>query len=149
LRLRVAGLVLTGLMVLVLLASLVAGLGPATPPAAVLEEELPVPRTPFVGRERIRVEVLNGAGVPGLARAVTEKLRAEGFDVVYYGNAPRSGRDSSVVLDRIGNSGAAGAVAAAAGVGRVETALDTTLYLEATVILGRDFPVVGEPALPP
>ena len=94
--------------------------------------------------ERIRVEVLNGAGVPGLARSVTERLRSLGFDVVYYGNASAPAGDSTVVLDRAGDAGAAGKVAAALNVGRIETALDTTLYLEATVILGSDWITLQE-----
>jgi hypothetical protein len=140
-KLRLAGFVLTLLAVLVLLGSLVAGLA-ESPPHQEEVVELPVPRTPFVGRERIRVEVLNGAGVPGLAREVTRKLRVEGFDVVFYGNAARADRDSTIVVDRIGNPQAAEAVAQALGVSRIETVLDTTLYLEATVLLGRD---LGEP----
>lgn len=89
---------------------------------------------------RIRVEVLNAAGVPGLARGVTERLRARGFDVVYYGNAPAAfGRDSSLVIDRTGDPGPAREVADALGIERVRTLADTTLYLEATVVVGRDW----------
>jgi hypothetical protein len=136
-KLRLAGFLLTITVVLVLLGSLVAGLRGVPAGVEVAAEPTP-PRTPFVPRERVRVEVLNGSGVPGLARDVTRDLRAAGFDVVHYGNAARSDQDSTLVIDRIGNPSAAAAVAAALGVIRFETALDTTLYLEATVVLGRD-----------
>jgi hypothetical protein len=141
-KLRLLGFVLTVVAVVVLLGSLVAGLGPSTGEPAWEEFRLPYP--PQAPRERIRVEVLNGAGIAGLAREVTEQLRSEGFDVVHYGNAQRGGVDSTAVLDRIGDRQAAEAVASALGVGRIQTALDTALYLEATVILGRDFPDVRE-----
>jgi hypothetical protein len=136
-KLRLAGFLLTIAVVLVLLGSLVAGLR-SVPAESEVVPHTSSPRAPVVLRERVRVEVLNGAGVPGLARDVTRDLRAAGFDVVYYGNATRSDQDSTLVIDRIGNPAAAAAVAAALGVMRVETALDTTLYLEATVVLGRD-----------
>ncbi len=38
----------------------------------------------------IEVEVLNGSGVPNLARVVTVQLREAGLDVVYFGNADPS-----------------------------------------------------------
>lgn len=133
-RLRLAGLLLTLAAVAVLATSLVAGLGGAAgkgeAPGA--PEALPA--------HRVRVEVLNAAGVSGLARAVTERLRLEGFDVVYYGNAPASfSRDTSVVVDRAGDPAAARQVADVLRIARVRTLADTTLYLEATVVVGRDW----------
>ena len=82
--------------------------------------------------------MLNAAGVAGLARTATERLRDRGFDVVYFGNAESFGVDTSVVLDRVGRPQVARDVAAALGISRVESRPDSTLYLEATVVLGRD-----------
>jgi hypothetical protein len=94
----------------------------------------------FLNRGRPpRVEVLNGAGRSGLAREVTGQLRESGFDVVFFGNA-RGQTDTTYVLDRTGRIETARAVARALGVERVHTAIDTTLYLEATVVLGKDWP---------
>ncbi len=93
----------------------------------------------FLNRGRPpRVEVLNGAGRSGLARAVTDRLREHGYDVVFFGNA-RSASDTSYVLDRAGHLGTAQGVARALGVTRVRSAVDTTLYLEVTVVLGKDW----------
>jgi hypothetical protein len=89
---------------------------------------------------RVRIEVLNGAGLAGLAREATERLRAQGFDVVYFGNDREFGRDSSVVLDRVGNEEHARAVANALGIAAVESRPDSTLILEVSVILGKDWP---------
>ncbi len=92
-----------------------------------------------IGSPRVRIEVLNGAGRAGLAREATERLRDRGFDVVYFGNDRAFGRDSSVVLDRVGSEEAARAVAAALGIPAVRSDPDSTLLLEVTVILGKDW----------
>jgi hypothetical protein len=88
---------------------------------------------------RIRIEILNGAGQAGLAREATERLRDRGFDVVYFGNAREFGLDSSLVLDRVGREEAARAVADALGIATVRSEPDSTLLLEVTVILGKDW----------
>lgn len=88
---------------------------------------------------RGRLEVLNGAGRAGLARQATDLLRASGFDVVYFGNASTR-PDSSEVIDRVGRLEIARAIAERLGITRVRSALDSTLLLDATVILGRDWP---------
>jgi hypothetical protein len=84
------------------------------------------------------VEVLNGSNRPGLARAVTRELRARGFDVLYFGTARDSARDSEVLLRR-GDSSAAARVASVLGIAKVRVAPDTLLRLDVTVFLGRDF----------
>ncbi len=138
--LRLGGLLLTLAAVGVLLGSLVLGLR-GTPEAEVPNESVQVASAPPM--DAIRVEVLNGAGVPGLAREVTDFLRGAGFDVVFYGNAGSLARDSTTVLDRAGNPEAAARVAAALGIDRFEGAVDTSLYLEATVVLAADWEEVG------
>lgn len=137
-RPRTVGMVVTAAALLALLASLVAGLGADGQPDAA-PADLPT------RRERVRVEVLNAAGISGLARAATERLRDQGYDVVYYGNAPRSGPDSSVVLDRTGRSEAAREVALAAGIGRVRSEPDSSLYVDVSVVLGRDWSGIPAP----
>jgi hypothetical protein len=139
-RLRTVVLLTTLVLVLVLAGSAIAGLFPRGASDERLAE------VPLDGN-RVRVEVLNGAGVPGLARNVTRTLRQKNFDVVFFGNAP-AGRDSSVVIDRAGRPADAYRVAEALGITRVESVPDTSLYLEATVILGRDWNG-SAPATPP
>ena len=91
---------------------------------------------------RVRVEVLNASGKSGLARRATEQLRAEGFDVVFFGTARRDavpgGR--SVVLDRVGTLRNAQTVARALGIARVESKPDPGLVLDVTVLIGGDWP---------
>jgi hypothetical protein len=96
--------------------------------------------SPVRPRDRVRVEVLNGGGIAGIARNATRTLRDRGFDVVYYGNAETFSRDSSVVLDRVGRADLARAVAEVLGISRIATETDSTLYVEVTVRLGPEWP---------
>jgi hypothetical protein len=93
---------------------------------------------------RVRVEVLNAAGVAGLARTATNRLRDRGFDVVYYGNARSLHPDSSWVIDRVGDPAVAHHVARTLGISRVASRPDPDLYLEVTVVLGTDWEGAGE-----
>lgn len=113
-----------------LLGSFIIGLGGGDAPGTAAD--------PAPARARTRVEVLNGTTRAGLARSATERLRDAGFDVVYFGNGPRT--DSSVVLDRTGRPDVARAVAEALGVPHVRSQPDPGLYLDVTVILGADWP---------
>lgn len=143
-RLQTVGLFLTLLAVAALIGSLAWGLlggggGPSSsspepdagdaPPAA----SVPAPAG------RVRVEVLNASGRPGLAREGTRVLRDRGFDVVSFGNAEGFSPDTSLVLDRAGRIETARQVADAVGIRRVHSRPDANLYLDATVVLGRDW----------
>ena len=135
-----------GLSVLVVVLLVGAFLGSAfrewSPPRGA---RVPAPGTGILAPdERVRVEVRNGGGIPGRAREAKDQLRNRGFDVVYYGNERPFGRDSSVVLDRIGRPDWARSVAEALGIVAVREELDPNLLLDVSVVLGRDW----EPELP-
>jgi|TARA_B110000263_G_C15201852_1_gene461015 hypothetical protein len=109
-----------------------------------LVDEIPIETTaiqnlpnPTLGR--VKVEVLNGGGVSGMASTVTDYLRELGFDVVDFGNAPNFGQDSTIVLDRSGRRDLADAVADALGTKVSEDRMDTDPYLDVTVILGKSW----------
>lgn len=87
--------------------------------------------------ERIRVEVLNGGGRSGMARSATGQLRADGFDVVFFGNG--EARDSSVVFARTDQVERARRVADALGIRTVLAEPDSNLYLDVTVVLGEEW----------
>lgn len=93
------------------------------------------------------VEVLNGTGTSGLARLGTRVLRAQGLDVIFFGNG--SGDSSAAALTRVlirrpGGRKAAEQVRSALGVGTIVEAIDTLRRVDVSVILGRDF----HPSLP-
>lgn len=89
----------------------------------------------------IRVEVLNGTGVPKLASRAADFLRSKGFDVVQTGNAQHANFKTSVVQDRLGNIQNAIQVARELGIGEgaVIQQKNPQLYLEVTVIIGQDY----------
>ncbi len=92
-----------------------------------------------VGEDRVTVDVRNAAGVEGLARNATDHLRGAGFDVVSLGNARTFGSDTTVVIDRVGETAKAAAVARALGVARVVSRPDSNLFVDVTVRLGSDW----------
>lgn len=92
-----------------------------------------------VDRERVSVEVLNGAGAKGAAARVSDQLRAMGFDVKTFGNARDFDNERTVLLDRSGREGAAQAIADSLGGLPVRSEPAPELYLDATLILGPDW----------
>jgi hypothetical protein len=129
---------LAGLAVLAFIASFVFGIGrrAAERDPAVNTDTLA--DSVVIPDSRVRVQVLNGSNIPGLAGRATDALREAGFDVVSIGNA-RTSVTTSLVLDRVGSRAIADSVAGALGIARIETRRDTSLYLEVTVILGPDW----------
>lgn len=96
---------------------------------------------------RIRVQVLNATPTRGLARRATGYLRDRGFDVVDVATASPS-RDSTLVIDRSGHPEWAQLVARALGNAAVESRLDSSRYLDVTVLVGRDWTPPSEPFYP-
>ncbi len=96
---------------------------------------------------RIRVEVINTTTQRGLGRRAMFFLRDQGFDVVRYasGSPPR---DSSQIVDRSGHREWADLVAKALGVSRVVVDVDSTRYLDVSVLLGRDWRPPAKPFYP-
>ncbi len=56
-----------------------------------------------VTADEVRIKVLNGSGVTGLARRVSELLRTEGFSVIHVGNADRFDYAHSYIIDITGD----------------------------------------------
>jgi hypothetical protein len=88
--------------------------------------------------------VRNGSGIPGAAAQVTEYLRDAGFDVVDFGNAEVFDEPRTVVIDRVGARERALEVAAALRGVPVRSEVDTSLYLDVTVLVGRDAEAIME-----
>ncbi len=89
---------------------------------------------------RVRVEVLNAGGIRWMARDATRRLRPVGFDVVHFGNAgPSDAGQPSVVIDRVGRTDVAQAVAEALGIHNVQSEPDPNLYVDVSVLLGSEW----------
>lgn len=68
--------------------------------------------TPGVETEAARIQVLNGAGIAGLARRVSGELESAGFTVVPAADAPRSDLPRTIVYDVTGKPATARRLAA-------------------------------------
>ena len=93
---------------------------------------------------RVRVEVLNATTTPRLAMAATRVLRERGFDVVSTGNHSMR-RDTTLILDRTGHPDWARLVAGVLGAGVPQTRLDTSRYVDVSVLLGADWAPPAKP----
>lgn len=87
----------------------------------------------------IRLEVLNGTGVSGLATRTAELYRSYGFDVVAVGNAQSSDVENTLVVDRVGSEVFARRTADIIRAPLVESEPDPQAAVDVTVILGKDF----------
>jgi predicted GTPase len=91
-------------------------------------------------KEIIRVEVLNGCGARKIAQRVTDILRDKGFDVVKVDNAPSQDFPKTIVVDRKTETMRyAKRVAKSIHCRQVTSQIDPSLYLEVTVIVGKDY----------
>ena len=90
--------------------------------------------------EVIQINILNASGAKGIAGKVKDYLRSRGFDVVEIGNYTKL-IDNSFILDRIGDSSSSARVAEAIGIpdSLIKKKIDSTLFLRASVILGKDY----------
>ncbi|MFQ6046193.1 MAG: LytR C-terminal domain-containing protein [Gemmatimonadales bacterium] len=96
--------------------------------------ELPIPGE----GERVTVEVLNATHFDGLARETTRLLRRHGIDVVHFGTARGTPRDTTLVVVRRGDTTRAVRVRDVLGVGSVVVDPDDRLLLDVSVLLGTD-----------
>ncbi|HAA74442.1 TPA: hypothetical protein DCE37_04890 [Candidatus Latescibacteria bacterium] len=103
------------------------------------------PRARFSASRDIKVEVLNGCGVDGMARTVGNRLRDTGFDVMTLDNADRFDYPESIVIDRLGKPSEAVKVAEALGISnQIQQIVPDQFRIESvTVIVGKDFGRIG------
>ena len=91
------------------------------------------------------LEVLNGTDTNGLARTASELYQSFGYDVIRIGNAPQTGVEHTVLIDRIGNEAVAKIVAQVVRCENIESAQiggdhsDSETNVDFTLILGKDF----------
>jgi hypothetical protein len=102
-------------------------------------------RPTFTASRDVKVEVLNGCGIDGMARTVGNRLRETGFDVMTLDNADRFDYPESIVIDRLGAPEDADRVAEALGISnRIQQIVPDPFRIESvTVIIGRDFGRIG------
>lgn len=108
-----------------------------TPPAALAS---PLQIDPAALRaEGASVEVLNGAGVPGLAGSTAEWLTAQGVNVVATGNADRSDYTGTVIVDYTGNPRTTQWLQRVFNVDNAVNGADPNSAIDVRIILGQDW----------
>lgn len=98
------------------------------------------PQETYKKNANIRIEVLNGCGVNRLAIKVTNILRKKGFNVLKVGNTKNQDFEETVVLERSKeNMVNANYFAKQIGCQNIDKDIDPALYLEITLIIGKDY----------
>ena len=94
-----------------------------------------------LNNSKIKVEVLNGCGISGVAEKLTDYLRTSGFDVVNLGNYRSFQVENSIVIARNEKIQNAQKVALVSGLstGSVIQQMNPEYLLDVTFILGKDF----------
>jgi hypothetical protein len=89
----------------------------------------------------IQMEVLNGAGVSGLATRFTSSLRTFGFDVVETGNFDHFNVPNTLIISRNGQMDNARRVAQALGIHEQYILREEApeFYLDITLVIGADY----------
>lgn len=101
------------------------------------------PQEIYKKNSNIRVEVLNGCGVNRLAIKVTNLLRKEGFNIVKIGNTDEQDFEETVVIERNDeNMKNAKYFAKRIRCKNIGKDIDAALYLEITVIIGKDYNII-------
>jgi len=96
---------------------------------------------PYRLSDPVRVEVLNGCGVPRVAARLTRKARDLGMDVIDEGNAESFSFLQSMVIDRRGDLERARRVAASLGIPNCiqQISDDPSLLADVSIIIGGDY----------
>ncbi len=91
--------------------------------------------------QKIQLDVQNGTTENGVASKFTEYLRRKGIDVVEMGNYKSGDINKTMIIDRCGDINKSKKVAAALGVSErnIIQQLNSSLYLDVTVLIGKDF----------
>ncbi len=91
-------------------------------------------------QEVIQVAIINACGEKGIAAKAQKFMRSLGYDVVETGNSNEK-LASSIVIDRLGDKKSAFKVAYALGINenQISKHIDSTLFLRATIIIGKDY----------
>ncbi len=107
---------------------------PNSPPTGVDEKTL-------IAAEGAKVEVLNGAGVEGLAKATTEWLKTEGIHVVNFDTADRSDYANSVIVNYTGKPYTTSWLKKTFNVSNIISVSDPNSPVDVKIILGADWQV--------
>lgn len=87
----------------------------------------------------IKIRILNGTDVPGLARKMRNILIKEGLNVVEFGTSPYPGMDETVIVNQKGELAGVRKVSEILGVNRIYHVVDSSQLNNALIIIGKDY----------
>lgn len=97
---------------------------------------------------RVRVRVVNGTDVRGLARRATLLLRDLGYDVVDFDGDAKAHRERTVILSHTKHADWAQRIQRAMSASAIEASADSAHYVDLTVLLGSDWKAPTQPLRP-
>jgi anionic cell wall polymer biosynthesis LytR-Cps2A-Psr (LCP) family protein len=86
----------------------------------------------------IKIKILNGTDVPGLARKMRERLIREGLNVVEFGTSPFTRMNKSVIINKRASVVAVNRVSELTGIENKYHLIDNTQLFNVMIILGED-----------
>jgi hypothetical protein len=86
----------------------------------------------------IKIKIVNGTDVPGLARKMRETMIREGLNVVEFGTSPYRKMGKSIIINRRANIAAVNRVAELTGIQSVYNVIDNTQLHNILIIIGED-----------
>ncbi len=86
----------------------------------------------------LKLKILNGTDIPGLARKMRNKLIRDGLNVVEFGTSPYSKMKESVIIFKRGRYAGINKVMEHTGIKRVYPVSDNTQLHNAMIIIGED-----------
>jgi anionic cell wall polymer biosynthesis LytR-Cps2A-Psr (LCP) family protein len=95
----------------------------------------------FVDREieqQIKIKLLNGTDIPGLARKLRYKFVNEGINVMEIGTAPNQMFENTLIINSKGDLGPARRISEILGVDRIYHSVDSMQMNNVLVIIGMD-----------
>jgi len=116
------------------------------PPAEVVTQEPEVEeeaQTPILTHSDIKLQILNGCGVRGIAARVRGIMRDRGFDVMSYGNAEKNESKTLLLVRSAGERGMEAARITAESIGVSESQIrretdPSIVDIDVTIIIGGD-----------
>ena len=86
----------------------------------------------------IKVKILNGTEIPGLARKMRNLLIREGLNVVEFGTSPYPRLDHSILVNQRGNIANTRKVMGITGIKNIYHVIDTSQLHDVLIILGKE-----------
>jgi len=86
----------------------------------------------------VKIKILNGTSVPGLARQLRNSFIKDGLNVVEFGTSPYPQMSESVIICRKSDYYAADSVAEKTGIKNIYFVNDSTQFNNLLIIIGED-----------